>query len=1070
MALLTNQWNASNYKDPERQRIYLKDIDCPPLWHDKLSQLLPPALFYLNDSTGEKGGPGASIVPNGSGAGIRKGRGIAQAGDLMSSLPSEMRAENLMCYIGHEGTYTPAHREMCASLGQNIMVETSTGLVEDGKPTKPGSSVWFMTESKDRDVVSEYWLSALGHDIEVESHFAQINAWKAAPFKTYVVEQRVGDFILIPPLAPHQVWNRGTRTMKVAWNRTTVETLEMALSEALPRARMVCRDEQYKNKAIIYYTLIKYSKLLSVASTVRQRTSGKPPPKIRQLQKDFRRLHAMYTGILMSESFEPGHEERKVEYMPYDGNITCSYCRGNIFNRFLTCPSCVGKLPNEDDDIYDICMECYAMGRSCLCISKLKWVEQFRWGELTEKHEQWRRQVVQLEGQLKEKSPGSLAAEIERHGKRTLAAICQMELKKRPFKDVKKLETGPRARANSEEVEADREGVVRQKKRKVRLSEKFKKEHKVCHVHTIWEPKWKQAECPKCSSSFCFGLLARAYDMKPQDIFADKEWTCPRCRHFCICRRCREKPDWKMIEPPRIMLGHDTKKVADPRSVESLVDYSQSNISWLQKVGDDGSKDTRRLEKRQEAAAQAKAAAPELSHNYVEETAMTNQADQAVERRVLILAQQEGIPIDPSLNCETQAATTENGLPEEQNEVYNENPEEAVLDDQYEIYHQDPPHAQNVMPGRGVIRSAEHAYDATEAITFDYPDPDMDTQMSPAQGEKSPCQPEGIPCYEPAALSEELADIEMVPKKRQKLRPDPSSLPYRSHIAVRDIDGRKRKKPRKSLVVKLSLNKDKLSELNQMVLIARQALRGVGQGEAPVIGSDLQALNLGSGTAAVQAPPKRNRIEPEDVDDDFAAPRVRKDRQRIFTPEVPLVSTRRTRTQNIAYDEPSDVESVEDSVGSDQPSSSNSYQRRQYASKRPHIRPRVSIVQDEVADKADQASFTTSHSNSDTLAPPRNTEQHISSDDTNLSEYDSGLATNNHKSETVHSFTHVNDPSISLNNNNDNKNNTRDYNFSMTTRPPAQRSQADENRRAKLAALNWAEGNGYSDIDGGDEF
>ena len=149
----------------------------------------------------------------------------------MSSLPPEMRAENLMCYIGHEGTYTPAHREMCASLGQNIMVNASGTLSEDGKPEQPGSSIWFMTESKDRHLVSEYWLSVLGHDIEVENHFAQLIAWKKAPFKTYVVEQRPGDFILIPPLAPHQVWNRGTRTMKIAWNRTTVETLEMAMAE-----------------------------------------------------------------------------------------------------------------------------------------------------------------------------------------------------------------------------------------------------------------------------------------------------------------------------------------------------------------------------------------------------------------------------------------------------------------------------------------------------------------------------------------------------------------------------------------------------------------------------------------------------------------------------------------------------------------------------------------------------------------------------------------------------------------------------------------------------------------------
>jgi hypothetical protein len=47
---------------------------------------------------------------------------IASLANPILSSPSDTRAENLMCYIDHEGTYTPAHKEMCASLGHNIMV------------------------------------------------------------------------------------------------------------------------------------------------------------------------------------------------------------------------------------------------------------------------------------------------------------------------------------------------------------------------------------------------------------------------------------------------------------------------------------------------------------------------------------------------------------------------------------------------------------------------------------------------------------------------------------------------------------------------------------------------------------------------------------------------------------------------------------------------------------------------------------------------------------------------------------------------------------------------------------
>lgn len=80
MALLTNQWNSRNYKDPDRQRMYLKDIDCPPLWHDKLRDIIPPALFYLNESTGDRGGPGAVAESNPNGPGGRRGPGISQLG------------------------------------------------------------------------------------------------------------------------------------------------------------------------------------------------------------------------------------------------------------------------------------------------------------------------------------------------------------------------------------------------------------------------------------------------------------------------------------------------------------------------------------------------------------------------------------------------------------------------------------------------------------------------------------------------------------------------------------------------------------------------------------------------------------------------------------------------------------------------------------------------------------------------------------------------------------------------------------------------------------------------------
>ena len=670
MGMLTNQFfsNSGAHRDGKRQRVYLKDIDCPAVWQDKLREQIPNALYYLNESTGEVGGPGAVPDPNSNVSGPRLGKGIARAGDLMSSLPPEMRAENLMCYIGHEGTYTPAHREMCASLGHNIMVEaSSTVSADDGKAEKPGSSIWFMTESKDRHTVSEYWLSVLGHDIEVENHFAQVVAWKKAPFNVYVVEQRPGDFILIPPLAPHQVWNRGTRTMKVAWNRTTAETLEMACNEALPRSRIVCRDEQYKNKAIIYYTLQKYSSLLTLAQ---QQASRLPESaaqqllysgKVKQLAKDFRRLFDLYRQILLSEMFSPEDRDspKSIEYLPFDSNVTCAYCRGNVFNRFLTCPSCKDVLGHHsaaggEGDPYDVCMDCYAMGRSCACLSGLKWVEQFRWKELAAKYESWRKLIVALDGgQVTDKTPLPILEERKRYGKKSLAEVCKEQLKRRPWKDVTKSAEEARseeAEDDEEEIMVDDNGTV--KKIKKKKSKAWLKNNTPCHVCCHRHPNWRMAQCTTCERMWCYGTLFRGWDKMPIDIMQDQDWTCPHCLGICFAGACKREGKMNPYEPKGTLLGHDTKKVADARSVEALVDFSVSNLNWLKEDDPANRAESRRIKRAGAEAQKAKQVDPTLE---------ADDEDGAVDDSRIELEYSPETPIDPALGGSGAVRRESNG-------------------------------------------------------------------------------------------------------------------------------------------------------------------------------------------------------------------------------------------------------------------------------------------------------------------------------------------------------------------------------------------------------------------------
>ena len=141
----------------------------------------------------------------------------------------------------------------------------------------------------------------------------------------------------------------------------------------------------------------------------------------------------------------------------------------------------VVDLGNGDEDTYDICMDCYAMGRSCACISKLKFVEQFPWTELTQKHESWRHQILAFDGKPTDKSPMPIKIELDRlGGKRTLAQICQMELKKRPFRDIKK--PAPTADVEQEDdVELDINGKVKKKKKRPPDGEVQPRAHKVSY-------------------------------------------------------------------------------------------------------------------------------------------------------------------------------------------------------------------------------------------------------------------------------------------------------------------------------------------------------------------------------------------------------------------------------------------------------------------------------------------------------------------------------------------------------------------------------------------------------------
>lgn len=128
-----------------------------------------------------------------------------------------------MCYLGIGDTFTPCHKDLCASFGHNLMCHT-----EDG-----ASSFWFMTDSSAAPSMVKYFQS-LGQELDLESHTMSVEEFAAAPCKIYITEQRVGDLVLVPPRSCHQVVNHCGLTVKMSWSRMTIRSTQVALHHELP--------------------------------------------------------------------------------------------------------------------------------------------------------------------------------------------------------------------------------------------------------------------------------------------------------------------------------------------------------------------------------------------------------------------------------------------------------------------------------------------------------------------------------------------------------------------------------------------------------------------------------------------------------------------------------------------------------------------------------------------------------------------------------------------------------------------------------------------------------------------
>jgi hypothetical protein len=143
--------------------------------------------------------------------------------------------QTLMCYLGVGDTFTPFHKDLCASSGQNLMCYTENG----------GSSFWFMTESSAAPAMAEFF-QKMNEELDFETHVVTLKELGQSRLRIYIAEQTLGDLVLVPPRSCHQVINNGGITMKTSWSRMTLKGLSNSLYHELPvYHRYVSLSSQY---------------------------------------------------------------------------------------------------------------------------------------------------------------------------------------------------------------------------------------------------------------------------------------------------------------------------------------------------------------------------------------------------------------------------------------------------------------------------------------------------------------------------------------------------------------------------------------------------------------------------------------------------------------------------------------------------------------------------------------------------------------------------------------------------------------------------------------------------------
>lgn len=236
--------------------------------------------------------------------------------DLLRGLRGDQRVEVLMAYLGGEGTRTPLHLDKCGSVAFNLAVWSE----------EPASSFkqWWLVHPSDTPALEVALKRKFGPEATLvdDSHWVDFLQLPNTGFQrpVTVVEQRVGDMVLVPPNSPHCVMNRGGVTFAVAANVIDCLVLSEVL-ETEAKNRSLQSSSVYRIKVAVWGLMMLQTKEGRVDPALVHAAQSIYEEEKTTVEKAEKVLQKASTGQL-------GHAKQ------YMGTVTCDRCKGDIFNAY----------------------------------------------------------------------------------------------------------------------------------------------------------------------------------------------------------------------------------------------------------------------------------------------------------------------------------------------------------------------------------------------------------------------------------------------------------------------------------------------------------------------------------------------------------------------------------------------------------------------------------------------------------------------------------------------------------------------------------------------------------------